>query len=72
MLVYWIIDFLMLYFVDKHYMYYYISVCSPGRYGQDCKEQCLCENGAHCHPQNGQCTCTLGYVGQFCDRGDPS
>jgi len=47
----------------------YNSVCPEGRYGNGCTEQCRCENGAHCHPQNGFCTCMEGYVGQYCDRG---
>ena len=45
------------------------SACPEGRFGQDCMEQCLCENGAHCHPETGKCTCKIGFIGQLCDRG---
>ena len=46
------------------------SACPEGRFGQDCMEQCLCENGAHCHPETGKCTCKIGFIGQLCDRGN--
>ncbi|XP_031561818.1 multiple epidermal growth factor-like domains protein 10 isoform X2 [Actinia tenebrosa] len=30
--------------------------------------ECLCENNATCSPNNGICTCTQGWEGQYCNK----
>ena len=41
--------------------------CSEGFYGQDCMEVCQCRNGASCDFITGQCNCTIGFIGRFCN-----
>ncbi|XP_031431396.1 sushi, nidogen and EGF-like domain-containing protein 1 isoform X2 [Clupea harengus] len=40
--------------------------CSPGYYGDNCEEECLCQNGGVCVDMNGTCDCPTGYTGLFC------
>ena len=50
-------------------IYYNVSVCSPGRYGQDCAETCgNCFNNTICLPEAGRCQdgCIVGYQGIVC------
>ena len=46
------------------------AACPEGRFGPQCLMRCMCENGAHCNPVDGQCTCKEGWTGQLCDRGE--
>jgi len=41
------------------------SECPDGFYGQDCLDECSCENG-DCHHVTGVCNCSAGYVGSSC------
>jgi len=45
--------------------------CSPGRYGPRCLLNCACSNETSkgCHPVTGQCRCSAGYSGHYCDNG---
>lgn len=39
------------------------------RYGLRCKKTCpLCENLGICHPNNGSCICSPGFIGTLCDK----
>ncbi|XP_041377182.1 N-acetylglucosamine-1-phosphodiester alpha-N-acetylglucosaminidase-like [Gigantopelta aegis] len=40
--------------------------CPVLRFGQDCSQQCACQNGGVCDTVSGSCTCRAGYTGQFC------
>jgi len=42
--------------------------CSGGRWGPNCKEDCKCKNGGHCHHSTGACTCPPGYQGLECQN----
>ena len=39
------------------------AACPPGRWGDDCGNDCPCLNGAHCDPLSGDCTCGPGWKG---------
>ena len=41
--------------------------CAVGFFGQDCAEECLCQNGGLCHPVTGVCTCTAEWSGTHCN-----
>ena len=43
--------------------------CTTNTFGQDCTQQCQCQNGASCNAVNGSCTCTAGYTGVNCEVG---
>lgn len=45
--------------------------CTPGTYGDNCKNVCDCKNGANCHPTNGSCICPVGYMGPKCGETCP-
>ncbi|CAL8252359.1 unnamed protein product [Merluccius merluccius] len=40
--------------------------CSPGFYGHNCDEECLCQNGGVCVDVNGTCECSSGFTGLYC------
>ena len=44
------------------------AVCSHGKYGIDCRDTCVCENGGHCDIAVGQCACPAGWVGPVCEQ----
>lgn len=41
-------------------------------YGQDCLEECLCQNDAACDHVTGNCTCLRGWDGPLCAVRCPS
>ncbi|KAK0067591.1 fibrillin-3, partial [Biomphalaria pfeifferi] len=44
------------------------EACSPGTYGEECKNQCQCDmTHSTCDPATGQCTCHQGWTGSLCD-----
>lgn len=45
--------------------------CVTGRFGADCQQQCECENGGQCDRQTGRCSCSAGWTGERCERGEP-
>jgi hypothetical protein len=47
------------------------SECKNGSYGAGCRGKCLCHNNATCSPLTGECHCSAGWRGQFCDRPCP-
>uniref|UniRef100_A0A8C2XCD3 Sushi, nidogen and EGF like domains 1 n=1 Tax=Cyclopterus lumpus TaxID=8103 RepID=A0A8C2XCD3_CYCLU len=44
----------------------YNCTCAPGFYGDECEEECLCQNGGVCVDINGTCDCPSGYTGLYC------
>ena len=42
--------------------------CPDGRYGADCSLSCQCRNGSPCDHITGQCVCTAGFTGTFCQQ----
>ncbi|XP_076872164.1 LOW QUALITY PROTEIN: sushi, nidogen and EGF-like domain-containing protein 1, partial [Brachyhypopomus gauderio] len=40
--------------------------CNPGYYGDNCEEQCPCQNGGVCIDVNGTCECPAGFTGLYC------
>lgn len=50
---------------------YVYTECVEGRFGADCQQQCECENGGQCDRQTGQCSCSAGWIGEHCEKGEP-
>ena len=46
--------------------------CPEGFYGDDCTEECECQNGASCDDNTGQCNCTEGWTGEPCNESKPA
>ena len=49
--------------------YMFSLACPDFYFGQDCKEQCHCENDTKCDKVNGTCPlglCAAGYEGSDC------
>ncbi|XP_030647438.1 LOW QUALITY PROTEIN: sushi, nidogen and EGF-like domain-containing protein 1 [Chanos chanos] len=44
----------------------YNCTCNPGYYGDNCEEECLCQNGGVCVDLNGTCDCPTGFTGLYC------
>ena len=44
--------------------------CPEDFYGQDCLEECLCQNGAACDFITGMCNCTAGFTGALCTMSE--
>ena len=44
---------------------FFFSACPPGKWGEDCGNECPCLNGANCDPLSGDCTCTPGWHGNI-------
>lgn len=42
--------------------------CPLGKWGRDCEMDCKCQNGATCDPFDGNCMCTRGWTGVYCDQ----
>ncbi|XP_052331565.1 sushi, nidogen and EGF-like domain-containing protein 1 isoform X1 [Oncorhynchus keta] len=40
--------------------------CTQGFYGDNCEEECLCQNGGICVEVNGTCDCSSGFTGLYC------
>lgn len=49
---------------------YVYTECVAGWFGADCQQQCECENGGQCDRQTGRCSCSAGWVGELCERGE--
>lgn len=49
---------------------YVYTECVVGWFGADCQQQCECENGGQCDRQTGRCSCSAGWVGELCERGE--
>uniref|UniRef100_A0A8C1EX78 Sushi, nidogen and EGF-like domains 1 n=1 Tax=Cyprinus carpio carpio TaxID=630221 RepID=A0A8C1EX78_CYPCA len=45
---------------------HYNCTCTPGYYGDDCEEECPCQNGGVCVDVNGTCECPTGFTGLYC------
>ncbi|XP_060064498.1 delta-like protein D isoform X2 [Ylistrum balloti] len=45
--------------------------CNAGCYGDLCQFNCLCENNATCDKMTGQCTCSKGWTGVYCQDECP-
>lgn len=43
------------------------TTCPEGTYGENCSNECQCNNGAECSPESGKCLCPPGWRGQQCD-----
>ncbi|KAJ8036101.1 Hyalin [Holothuria leucospilota] len=46
--------------------------CSSDRWGDNCANECQCENGASCDPQTGVCLCRPGFTGNQCELVCPA
>ncbi|KAG9341579.1 hypothetical protein JZ751_019092 [Albula glossodonta] len=44
----------------------YNCTCSPGYFGENCEEECPCQNGGVCVDVNATCECPTGYTGLYC------
>lgn len=44
------------------------AVCSQGKYGLDCAQDCPCHNNGTCDRFTGTCSCTAGYYGHTCQH----
>uniref|UniRef100_A0AAY5EGM2 Sushi, nidogen and EGF-like domain-containing protein 1 n=1 Tax=Electrophorus electricus TaxID=8005 RepID=A0AAY5EGM2_ELEEL len=44
----------------------YNCTCKPGYYGDNCEEECPCQNGGVCVDVNGTCECPAGFTGLYC------
>lgn len=47
-----------------------VAECDVGRFGEECLQQCDCENGGRCDRQTGRCRCGAGWIGERCERGE--
>ena len=45
--------------------------CADDRYGVNCNDICICENGALCDDVSGECLCTPGWFGNDCSKPCP-
>ena len=50
--------------VKSQILLLFLAACPPGRWGDDCGNDCPCLNGAHCDPLTGDCTCGPGWKGR--------
>lgn len=48
---------------------FFLPECPAGFYGADCRQRCLCQNGATCDKTSGKCTCASGWTGTACELG---
>ncbi|GBN83327.1 Multiple epidermal growth factor-like domains protein 6, partial [Araneus ventricosus] len=48
------------------------ATCPAGKYGENCQQECQCENGAACDHISGACTCGPGWRGTFCQTPCPA
>ena len=46
-----------------------LTECPTGKYGYNCQQSCICQNGASCDPVSGACSCAAGWQGVFCEQG---
>ena len=46
--------------------------CRAGKYGENCKETCQCENGGTCNIVTGHCLCPDGFIGPNCSQPCPA
>lgn len=47
-----------------------VAECDVGRFGEECLQQCDCENGGRCDRRTGRCRCSAGWIGERCERGE--
>ena len=57
-----------------HYcnLFFLITACDKGTFGEGCKSSCHCLNGVKCHSVNGQCPlgdCDAGWIPGTCSEG---
>ncbi|XP_037959055.1 uncharacterized protein LOC119688448 [Teleopsis dalmanni] len=45
--------------------------CDHDHWGNECKNECECQNGAACDNKSGMCHCTIGWSGDFCELPCP-
>lgn len=53
------------------FLLYVYTECVAGRFGADCQQRCECENSGQCDRQTGRCSCSGGWVGERCEKGEP-
>ena len=46
----------------------FITVCPEGMFGDNCGQECQCQNGASCNHVDGTCICSAGYMGITCSE----
>lgn len=44
--------------------------CVAGRFGADCQQRCECENSGQCDRRTGRCSCSAGWIGERCEKGE--
>ena len=49
------------------FLTFFKTECPPGRWGDDCSQACVCEQGAGCNHITGECECPAGFGGEKCE-----
>ena len=44
------------------------TVCPEETFGDNCQQECQCQNGASCNHVDGTCICSAGYTGTTCSE----
>ena len=50
------------------YLLCLIIACLPGTYGDQCEQECICEENQPCYHVTGACHCPPGYKGPACEQ----
>lgn len=50
------------------YLLQCFEVCPRDKWGLNCENECSCQNGAACLPNNGTCMCKPGWEGEQCEK----
>ena len=45
-----------------------IIACNQGQWGTNCSNACNCSNNSPCDIDDGQCICSSGFIGEFCEN----
>lgn len=45
--------------------------CGPMKWGLNCTQDCICQNGGVCDTNTGECKCARGFIGEECQNKCP-